>query len=131
MKLKKFEITALLIAAAALVFTFGFFVGRGGRGGEVVIESSAGVYEPSDYIDKTKEETTEAAEVPADVVVIDINSATAAQLESLPGIGETLGKRIIQYREKIGRFTAIEEITNVEGIGSKKFEAIKDCITVK
>lgn len=131
MKLKKFEITALLIAAAALVFTFGFFVGRGDRGGEVVIEGSAGVYEPSDYIDKTEEETTESAEVPADNVVIDINSATVAQLESLPGIGETLGKRIIEYREKIGGFTAIEEITNVEGIGGKKFEAIKDCITVK
>ena len=61
---------------------------------------------------------------------VDINLADAAALESLPEIGPITAARIIAYREANGLFHTTEEIQNVQGIGPKTFEAIKDLITV-
>ena len=61
---------------------------------------------------------------------ININTASASLLDSLPGIGEVLAGRIIDYREVTGGFKTIEEIMEVSGIGDKKFSDIKDLITV-
>ena len=61
---------------------------------------------------------------------IDINIATLDELKSLDGIGEKKAQAIIDYRNEYGPFTAIEEITAVEGIGSGIFEKIKDDICV-
>ncbi len=63
-------------------------------------------------------------------VKIHINRATQAELEALPGIGEVLASRIIEYRETKGSFKNIEEIKNVKGIGDAKFEDIKNLITI-
>lgn len=60
---------------------------------------------------------------------IDINTSSKSDFEKLPGIGPTIAQKIIDYREKIGRFKSIEDIKNVSGIGEKKYEAIKDYIT--
>lgn len=62
---------------------------------------------------------------------ININTASAKELESLPGIGPVLAQRIVDYRAQKGGFKTIEEIMEVSGIGEKRFEAIKDLITVK
>jgi len=61
---------------------------------------------------------------------ININTCTKEQLMSLPGIGEVLADRIIQYREKTP-FKKVEDLMNVSGIGEKKFESIKDLIIVR
>jgi len=61
---------------------------------------------------------------------VNINTATAEELEALPGIGTELARRIIEYRTVNGPFTDPEHIQNVDGIGSGKFEAIKDLIAV-
>lgn len=61
---------------------------------------------------------------------ININTADAEELTRLPGIGDVIAGRIIEYREKQGKFNAIEEITEVSGIGETKFSQIKDMITV-
>lgn len=61
---------------------------------------------------------------------ININTASKEQLMTLKGIGETYSQRIIDYRNK-KKFSSIEEIKNVKGIGDKTFEKIKDCITVE
>lgn len=61
---------------------------------------------------------------------VNINTCSKAELLTLPGIGEVIADRIIEYREDTP-FKRIEDIKNVSGIGEKKFEAIKDLITVK
>ncbi len=61
---------------------------------------------------------------------INVNTATAAELEQLPGIGPVLAQRIVEYREAHGPFQSIEDIKKVSGIGEAKFEQIKDLITV-
>ena len=61
---------------------------------------------------------------------INLNTATAEQLEALPGIGPVSAKNILEYRKKVGKFNRIEEIINVKGIGEKKFLEIKDRLTV-
>ena len=63
--------------------------------------------------------------------LVNLNTATAEQLTSLPGIGEAKAANILAYRKKVGQFTDIEEIMNVSGIGEAMFEKIKDKITVK
>ena len=62
--------------------------------------------------------------------LVNINTASAEELESLPRIGPALAQRIIEYREKEGPFKTIEEIINVRGIGEKTFLEFKDRITV-
>ncbi|MBN1219070.1 MAG: helix-hairpin-helix domain-containing protein [Anaerolineae bacterium] len=62
---------------------------------------------------------------------ININTATLEQLDALPGIGPAIGQRIIDYREKIGGFASIEDITQVSGIGEATFAKIKDSIAVE
>ncbi|MEJ2110770.1 MAG: helix-hairpin-helix domain-containing protein [Acidobacteriota bacterium] len=61
---------------------------------------------------------------------INLNTATAEQLQSLPGIGPVSAKSILEYREKVGKINRIEEIINVKGIGEKKFLKIKDRLAV-
>ncbi len=77
-----------------------------------------------------KAQPTQSTPPPASTGRININTATQAELESLPGIGPSLAQRILDYREQNGPFKTIEDIQNVKGIGPVTFERIKDLITV-
>lgn len=59
---------------------------------------------------------------------ININKATIEELDSLPGVGEATANKIVNYRDENGEFKSIEEIKNVNGIGDKKFQDMKDLI---
>ena len=61
---------------------------------------------------------------------IDVNRAETWLLEALPGIGEVLAQRIVDYRSENGPFRIIEDLLKVSGIGEATFEQIKDFITV-
>ena len=61
---------------------------------------------------------------------VNLNSASAAQLQTLPGIGASTAQRIVDYRQKNGTFKKIEELMNVKGIGEKSFLKLKPLITV-
>ncbi len=69
----------------------------------------------------------EATPAPA---VINLNTATVQQLDSLPGIGAKVAARIIEYRQKNGPFKKIEDLMNVRGIGEKNFLKIRNRLTV-
>ena len=61
---------------------------------------------------------------------VNINLADSSELQEIPGVGPATAEKIIRYRESNGRFVIIEDIKNVDGIGDKTFEKIKDMITV-
>lgn len=61
---------------------------------------------------------------------ININKATASELENIPSVGPSTAQKIITYREENGKFSSIDEIKNVSGIGDKTFENIKDYISI-
>jgi len=62
--------------------------------------------------------------------LVNLNTASSAELETLPGIGPTTAQKIIEYREQNGPFVNTEDIINVSGIGPGTYERIKGLITV-
>ena len=71
-----------------------------------------------------------AAPKPAPTGKVNINSASAEQLETLPGVGAKLAARIVEYRQKSGTFKATQELMNVKGVGEKNFAKIQTYLTV-
>ena len=69
-----------------------------------------------------------AAATPASPV--NLNTATQAQLETLPGIGAKAAQRILEYRQKNGNFKKLEDLMNVKGIGEKAFLKLKPLLTI-
>lgn len=64
-------------------------------------------------------------------VKVNINTASVKELDdALPGIGPTLAQRIVEYRELHGPFRSVEDLKNVSGIGERRFEQIKDLVTI-
>lgn len=82
-------------------------------------ESETSISKASETTNKTDKSTE----------LININTATAEELKQLKGIGDVIAERIVKYAQTVG-FNTIEDIKNIKGIGDKKFEVIKDKITV-
>ncbi len=83
-------------------------------------DTQAAVQSDSDEID-----TSDTSDL------ININTASNKELEALPGVGPVIAQRIVDYRQKYGGFKRKEEILKISGIGPKKFEGIKDKITIR
>ncbi len=120
-----------ILACACLIlaaFLFGLYLGRNIRG--ETIQTS---------VLSTQSTPSSSATVPSSQNVtgsattgngrININTADIYTLMTLPGIGESYAQRIIDYRTANGPFKNISEIKNVEGIGDKRYESIKNLIT--
>ena len=71
-----------------------------------------------------------AASVEKAAPVVNLNTASAADLENLPGVGAKMAERIVEYRQKNGPFKKIEDLMNVKGIGEKNFLKLKARLTV-
>jgi competence protein ComEA len=63
--------------------------------------------------------------------LVDLNEATFAELEQLPGVGAVMAERILAYRQRKGRFTKVEELAEVKGIGRKRLETLKGLVKVE
>jgi competence protein ComEA len=61
---------------------------------------------------------------------VNLNTATATELEALPGVGAATAKLIIEHRQKVGGFKKVEELMNIKGIGEKSFLKLKPMVTV-
>lgn len=155
------ELLICVLAFGALCFLGGFFAGRNSlRPLDAVLaetaKTAADTEEAQDPDTEPAEPDTpaaEAADTPEDTAPeetapgdpaeetpaeaqdedgrIDLNTATAADLETLPGVGPVLAARILDYRAAYGPFRAVEELLNVSGIGEKKLEAIRSLVTVR
>jgi competence protein ComEA len=74
--------------------------------------------------------TAHSTAKPSSTAVVNLNTASASDLEGLPGIGAKTAARIVEYRQKNGPFKKIEELMNVRGVGEKNFLKLKPQITV-
>ena len=101
----------LLSALLALLAAFGICCTRGGSLIADPVRSSVSDCQSSDAGRRT-----------------DVNKATAKELESLPGIGEVLAARIIEHRNRYGKFRRASDIIIVDGVSEKKYHAIEGLI---
>ncbi|WP_343344051.1 helix-hairpin-helix domain-containing protein [Terrisporobacter petrolearius] len=92
--------------------------------GEVAKHNTSQVVKEGDVNDVNQDESSKTSQ-------ININTATLEELDTLPGVGEATANKIVNHRGESGNFKSIEEIKNVNGIGDKKFEDMKDLICVK
>ena len=121
MKISGLEKTILAVTAAFLLFTLGcFLVGRSGD-------------EPYTVAAQTKwtGEVGDGVPVPAKPGVVNINTATAEQLQALPGIGQTRAQNIVADRQANGPFRIPEDLMRVTGIGEGTMSEILEYITVE
>jgi competence protein ComEA len=84
---------------------------------------------PSGVAAQSKTPTQTAAKG-ASTAIVNINTASAAELDALPGIGAKTAARIVEYRQKNGPFKKVEELMNVRGVGEKNFLKLKAQISV-
>ncbi|KRA25855.1 competence protein ComEA [Microbacterium sp. Root61] len=82
------------------------------------------------YVPVVGESPPATAAAPAGDGRVNLNTADAAALDTLPRIGAAMAERIIQWRESNGRFTSVEDLLAVPGIGDKMLEALRDLVTV-
>lgn len=118
---------ALCLIVAALVFAaglVGFYIGRSTSPDPVIVSRAPA----QTQLHSTQPTGTTGQTEPAGPV--NINTATAEELQTLPGIGPVLAQRIIDYREENGPFQTVSELTMVSGIGINTLEELMDLITV-
>lgn len=123
----KIKLSVILPVITALFagLTLGLFLGRNPAGGSVTVSVPARQVSAAVPAETQAEPSVQAASLP-----VNINTADAAELAALPGIGEVLAQRILDYRRVHGDFSAVEQLTNVEGIGEGKLETILELITI-
>ena len=139
MRTKNSQLLLALLALLTAVFSIGFFVGRQSipyevaaqteRAGEKTMEAPS--QEEADRSDAAAENGAEEAAQPEITYPLDLNRATLEELTTLPRIGEKLAQRILDYRAQYGRFSAPEQLMDVDGIGEGTFEGLRELVTVE
>lgn len=118
----------IILTIAFASFTIGFLLGRMTHRTAITVNVPASML--TEPVQVPEEIPTAALDVVRVTFPIDINRADKYMLMELPGIGEVLAERIVAYKNKNGSFTAVEELLNVEGMGTKKLDELWDLITI-
>ena len=135
MKISKVEFASVLLAAVFLAFTGGWFLRGATQAQPVRVETERTLAQETPLVlPPTPTAAAEPSEAP-DVQTagggkVDLNTATAEELMTLPGIGEKRAAAIIAYRQTNGPFRIPEELTNVDGIGEGILAGLIDQVTV-
>jgi len=117
----------LLVASVFAALLVGFFLGRNLFPSDVQLSKLP----QATYGEDTTTATTDATELsPTAPPKVNINTATADQLQTLPGIGPKLAEQIITYRDINGPFSSLLDLTNVKGFGLERITQILDYATV-
>lgn len=130
------------IMAVLCAFSLGWVLGSGGTHETVTVQVSSQPQETqaTQASQETQEEAPlelEEAEqqtplsAPTEEAPLNLNTATQAELELLPGIGPVLAQAILDYRDSFGGFSAKEQLKEVSGIGEKRYAAVEALITVE
>jgi competence protein ComEA len=85
---------------------------------------------PSASVAAQSKAPARTAAKPASTAIVNLNTASATDLEGLPGIGAKTAARIVEYRQKNGPFKKVEELMNVRGVGEKNFLKLKPQLTI-
>ena len=95
----------------------------------VVVSCLLGAFPSASLAAQSKAPARTAAK-PASTAIVNLNTASASDLEGLPGIGAKTAARIVEYRQKNGPFKKVEELMNVRGVGEKSFLKLKPQLTI-
>jgi len=131
LKFERYTFAAILLIFAAIIL-----ISLADMPSEGSVEVSGVVVKNQETTSSTtnkESETTQATETEktnGSSTLINLNTATIEELDTLKGIGESRAKSIIAYRNKLGGYTSIEQIKDISGIGDSIFENIRDRITV-
>ena len=113
------------------MFTAGFLLGRGSASGDITVSAGLDLSRPASVQIQDDVSVSGPDKEEAEEEKININTADADLLTQLPGIGEVLAQRIIDYLNQNGPFADISDIMDVSGIGPSVFEKIKDIIVLE
>lgn len=116
-----------IFTVAFFAFTLGLYLGRNQLSDAVIVSVPPSMQTVPAETTVPEEETVTTQ--PPVRFPIDISCADKEELMALPGIGEVLAQRILDYRSKTG-FSSVEDLLYVEGIGKKRFEEIYELITI-